>query len=132
MSQELKKFIKAEVVSPQLGLVFGWAMICKVDGKDFWDVQDNHIPEQSMLEALTDFAENSRVAKEMHAGEAQAQYLFMFPLTTDIAKALGITTSKTGAIVAYKPPPHVLAKFLSGEYTGFSIGGHHEILEPAE
>lgn len=129
MGKSFNQFVKAEAVSQELGLVFGWAMICKKDGKDFWDSQENHIPEQSMLEALTDFAENSNVAKEMHQGDKQGSYLFMFPMTTDIAKALGIETSKTGALVAYKPPPDVLAKFKSGEYTGFSIGGEHIDLE---
>ena len=129
MAKDFKQFVKAETVSDELGLVFGWGMVCKIDGKDYWDTQKNHIPEDSMLEALTDFAEHSRVAKEMHAGDPQGQYLFLFPMTTEIAKALGITTQKTGALIAYKPPPDVLAKFKSGEYTGFSIGGEHIDLE---
>lgn len=122
-------FVKAEGIDKKHGLVFGWAMVCKEDGVDYWDVQENHIPEDSMLEALTDFAEGARVAKEMHTGEPQAQYLFLFPLTADIAKAFGITTKRTGAIIGYKPPPDVLARFESGELSGFSIGGRHINLE---
>lgn len=129
MGKDFKQFVKADSVNTELGLVFGWGMVCKVDGQDYWDTQKNHIPEDSMLEALTDFAENSNIAKEMHAGDPQGQYLFMFPMTSDIAKALGITTKKTGALIAYKPPADVLAKFKSGEYTGFSIGGEHIDLE---
>lgn len=125
MGDEIRKFVKAESIDAEHGLVIGWAMVCKQDGEDYWDVQDNHIPEPAMLDALTDFAEHSRMAKEMHSGGPAGEYLFMFPLTTDIAKALGIVTKKTGALVGYKPPPDVLAKFKSGEYTGFSIGGHH-------
>ena len=49
--------------------------------------------------------------------------MFAFPLTSDIAKAMGITTTRTGLMVAAKFAPDVLAKFKSGEYTGFSIGG---------
>lgn len=131
--EEIQKFVKAESVDAGgHGLVLGWAMICKVDGVDYWDVQENHIPEHGMLDALIDFAENSRMAKEMHSGAQAGEYIFMFPLTTDIAKALGITTKNTGALIGYKPPAGVLAKFKSGEYTGFSIGGHHVDLRPKE
>lgn len=130
MGDDYRKFVKAETIDQEHGLVIGWAMVCKVDGQDYWDVQDNHIPEPSMLDALVDFAEHSRMAKEMHSGDAQAEYIFMFPMTGEIAKALGIATSKTGALVGYKPPPDVLAKFKDGTYTGFSIGGHHLDLRP--
>ncbi len=130
MGEEIRKFVKAESVDAKLGLVIGWAMVCKRDGADYWDVQDNHIPEDSMLGALVDFAENSRVAKEMHSGGPAGEYIFMFPMTTDIIKALGMTSQQTGALIGYKPPPDVLAKFLDGTYTGFSIGGEHVDLRP--
>jgi hypothetical protein len=54
-----------------------------------------------------------------------------FPLTTDIAKALEITTRKTGWLVAMKPNAGVLAKFASKEYKGFSIGGSGEFEKDA-
>ena len=49
--------------------------------------------------------------------------LFALPLTSEIAKALDIETKKTGLIIAVKPDADMLAKFKSGELTGFSIGG---------
>lgn len=110
-------------VDASLGLVFGWAIVCKVDGKDYFDLQGDHIPEESMLEAAADFMANSRVAKEMHAGDEQGTVMFAFPLTTEVAKAFGITTSKTGLIIGMKPNSTMLAKFVSGELKGFSIGG---------
>ena len=118
-------------VDKSLGLVFGWAIICKKDGKDYYDLNidkngervPEHIPEASMLESAADFMENSRLAKEMHGGNGQGTFVFAFPLTTDIAKAMGIVTKHTGLMVAMKPNPEMLAKFLSGELTGFSIGG---------
>lgn len=118
-------FIKAEVVkvSDELGLVFGWAITCKVDGESYFDSQGDHIPEDSMLKALADFMEHSRVAKEMHGGEQVGEVVFAFPLTAEVAKAMGIETKFTGAMVAMKPGPEVLAKFRDGIYTGFSIGG---------
>lgn len=111
-------------VDESLGLVFGFAIVCKVDGEDYYDVQGDFIPEDAMLAASCEFMQGARVAKEMHAGEAKGTVVFAFPMTTDIAKALGITTPKTGLLIAMKPDSEdILAKFRDGTYTGFSIGG---------
>lgn len=111
-------------VDDSLGLVMGFAIVCKQDGQDYFDVQGDHIPEDAMLGAAVDFMQNSRVAKEMHAGDSKGAVLFAFPLTTEIAKSFGIETKTTGLMIAMKPSdPDMLAKFKSGELTGFSIGG---------
>jgi hypothetical protein len=73
--------------------------------------------------------ENSRIAKEMHQGEPKGSVVFAFPLTTDIAKSLGITTERTGLLIAMKPTAAVLEKFRDGTYTGFSIGGAYGEME---
>jgi uncharacterized protein (UPF0264 family) len=126
-------------VDKRLGLVFGYAIVCKVDGEDYYDLGSydesteqlvsDHISEDEMLTAVTDFMKSARVAKEMHAGEQRGGVLHSLPLTTDIAKALGITAKMTGWIVAMQPDPQMLARFESGELTGFSIGGngHREV-----
>lgn len=130
MGDEFKLFAKAEKV--EHGVVFGWAIVCKKDGQEYFDLQrdprtgepkPDHIPEASMLDAACDFAKSARPGNDMHAGPDVGQYLFLFPMTDDIAKAMGITTSMTGLMVGYKPPPDILAKYQSGEYTGFSIEG---------
>lgn len=120
-------------VSEELGLVFGWAIVCKVDGEDYYDhnIDKNsgeavpeHIPEDAMLKAATDFmAHTERSGNEMHVGPDSGQFVFAWPMTTDIAKALGIETPQTGLLVAYKPTPEVLAKYKDGTYRGFSIEG---------
>lgn len=119
-------------VDEGLGLVFGYAIVCKQDGKDYFDVQGDHIPESAMLDAAADFMLSSRVSKDMHVGEADGTVVFAFPMTTDIAKAFGIETKTTGLMIAMKPSPDVLQKFASGEYTGFSIGGRRIEDEPVE
>lgn len=126
-------FIKAEVVkvSEELGLVFGMAIVCKVDGEDYYDLQGDHIPEDAMLKAVTDFMQHSRVSKEMHRGDQDGKVVFAFPLTQEIADAMGITTKRTGLLVGMKPSPAVLAKYKSGEYQGFSIGGQRMVDEAA-
>jgi hypothetical protein len=119
------KFAEILKVDDSLGLVLGWAIVCKKDGCDYFDLQEDNIPEASMLSAAVDFMQNSRMAKEMHAGEAAGTVIFAFPLTEDIAKAFGIETKTTGLMIAMKPDSdEMLAKFRNGELTGFSIGGH--------
>lgn len=124
---DLKKFhaTNAEVlkVDETLGLVMGYAIVCKVDGEDYFDLHNDHIPEDAMVEAAADFMLNSRVAKEMHVGNGQGSVVFAWPMTTDIAKAFGLDVKKTGLLIAMKPDPAMLKKFQSGELTGFSIGG---------
>jgi len=116
-------------VSEELGVVFGFAIVCKENGEPHFDLQDDHIPEGTMLKAALDFSENSNQAWDMHGqgdhGEDRVGgYPFLFPLTTEIAKSLGIDTNRTGLLVGFKPEKDdVLQKFKDGTYTGFSIGG---------
>lgn len=113
-----------EIEKVENGLVFGWGIICKIDGEDYYDVQGDHIPEDVMLKGVSEFMVAGRVAKEMHKGEAIGTMVHSFPMTSDIAKALEMQTRKTGWLVAMKPDnPAVLAKFADKSYTGFSIGG---------
>lgn len=112
-------------VDAKLGLVFGFAVISKVNGEPYFDKQGDHIPEDAMIEAATDFMSKSRAAREMHRGPDAGQVLYAFPLTEDIAKALGIETPKTGLLIGMKPNPEHLSKFEDGTYTGFSIGGDY-------
>lgn len=121
-------------VDASLGLVFGYAMVCKIDGEPHFDLQGHHIPEDTMLKVLATFmAGDNVVAKEMHTGEQVGTYLFAFPMTTEIAKALDIEVKQTGALIAMKPDnAETLAKFKTGEFTGFSIGGINPVFEEAE
>lgn len=115
-------------VDATLGLVFGWGIICAEKNaagefEDHYDLQGDHIPEPVMVEATSDFMLNGREAHDMHTGKHIGAIVHSFPLTKDIADAMDIVTAKTGWMVAMKPEAGVLAKFQSGEYRGFSIGG---------
>lgn len=118
-------FLKVESLEKvENGLVLGFGIVCKIDGQDYYDTQGDHIPEDVMLKGVSEFMLSGRIAKEMHSGGPIGTIVHSFPLTSDVAKALGIQTRKTGWLVAMKPDSEaVLAKFASGEYTGFSIGG---------
>lgn len=130
------KFIKIEKFDDSLGMVFGWAIVCKVNGEDYYDlnidVNDDgtlgdpvpeHITEDAMLKSAADFAIGSRPGNVMHKGPDSGAYAFLFPMTTEIAKAMKIETKTTGLMVGYKPTPEVLAKYRDGTFTGFSIEG---------
>ena len=109
----------------ELGIAFGFAIVSKQDGVDYFDVQGDHIPEESMLKASADFMLNSRVGKTMHTGDQTGDVVFAFPLTTEIAKSLNIVTKQTGLLIGFKPSdPETLDKLNKGEFTGFSIGGN--------
>jgi len=121
---EVAKRVDVLKVDESLGIVFGWAIVSKVNGVDYFDVQGDNITEAAMLKAAADFMLNSRVLGDMHEKAEGGSVLFAFPLTTDVAKAFGITTKQTGLMIGVKPAnAETLAKFVSGEYTGFSIGG---------
>lgn len=126
-----KQDVRICKVDDALGIVFGWAIVCKVDGEDYYDLNvdkngervPEHIPEDAMLKATIDFMGGDRAGNEMHKGPDKGSFVCAWPLTTEIAKAMGITSKNTGLMVAYKPPADVLAKFKDGTYTGFSIEG---------
>ena len=126
-AQEYQKHVATLIkVDDALGLVFGWGLVCKVDGEDYYDVQGDNITEPGMVEATTDFMLNARVAKEMHKGDQIGAIVHSFPLTTEIAAAMDIVTKRTGWMVAMKPDSdETLEKFRNGSLTGFSIGGWH-------
>ena len=113
----------------ELGLVLGYAIICTEDGKDYFDTQGEHIPEDSMMKMAMDFMETSAASDEMHDFTEDGQVVFAFPLTKSVAEAFDIQTPKTGLMIGVKPGVEVLVKFKSGEYTGFSIGGDYMEVE---
>ncbi len=127
--------VRIAKVDEQLGIVFGYAIVCKVNGEPYYDLNidlsgkhvgqrvPEHIPEETMLKAATEFMQTARPGNEMHSGTDKGIFVCAFPLTTDIAKAMGIKTNVTGLIVGFKPPPDMLEKFKNGTYKGFSIEG---------
>lgn len=125
-SDILCKYNRVELtkIDSELGLVFGFVIICTEKGEPYYDLQGDHIPEDVMLKASTEFMLHSRVAKEMHKGEPVGSTVFAFPLTSDIAKSMGIKTDRTGLIIAMKPNVETFNKFKDGSLTGFSIGGY--------
>ena len=116
------KLVKVEDIVPEFGLVLGRAIICSVNGEPYFDTDNQHIPADVMLKASIEWSQTAQHTKEMHSAESGSS-VFEFPLTDEIKKAFGIECNWEGLMVAYKPTDEVLQKFISGEYTGFSVGG---------
>ena len=146
MSQIGSKIVKVNDVinvDDEHGLVFGYAIVCKnrdADGNlvEYYDLNvdlegvhkgqrvPEHITEDAMFKAAVDAAETGMqtAGNDMHAGPDVGSYYFQFPVTEEIAKALGWQVEKTGLVVGYPPADDdILAKFRDGTYTGFSIEG---------
>ena len=107
------------------GIVYGWAFICKVNGVDHIDSDNDIITEECMLDCAYHFAKNSsnRVMLDMHSGEPIGHFPYIFPLTDEFKAQFGITCEKSGLLVGAKPDDDlVIEQFKSGERTGFSIG----------
>lgn len=119
--------------SKELGLVFGWSIICKEGGKEYYDLQGDHIPEDAMLEAASEFMQKRRTMKVMHKGEKVGEVVFAWPLTTEICKAMGVKSQVTGLMVAVKPSgAKILQQIKDGKLAGFSIGGQRLVDEDVE
>lgn len=110
-------------VDDTLGVVFGFAFVCNVNGEKHYDHHGDHISESVMLKSATDYMERDRTALSEHTGGRSGTVVFAFPLSEDIAKSLEIETKKTGMLIGMKPNnKEDLQKFRDGTYTGFSIG----------
>lgn len=123
------KIVKAD---ESLGLVFGYGIICTEGGEPYFDSQGDHIPPGSMLKAATDFMAHSRATDDMHDNVQKGVVVHSFPMTNEIAESYGMTIEREGWMIAAAPGPEIVAKFASGEYTGFSIGGERISDVPAK
>jgi hypothetical protein len=129
--------IRKASVDAEHGLVFGFAIVSKVNGEDFYDSQRDpvsgepradHIPEESMVDAALDFAKSARLAKQMHEGDADGMVPFLMPITKAVRDYI-VANDFTGLFIGMHPSPEGLEKFKKGDYRGFSIGGNRIIDE---
>lgn len=151
-SSKIVKINDVISVDEEHGLVFGYAIVSKVANdngelEDYFDLNvdqsgvhkgqrvPENITEDCMFKCAVDAAATGMqmAGNDMHEGGDVGSYYFMFPVTTEIAKALEWTVKKTGLVVGYHPGDDaVLAKFKNGTYTGFSIEGERVAYEMDE
>ena len=122
---------KADTVNDELGVVFGYLIVCEVKGEEYFDLHNDHITVQAMMEAGLEFMKSSRVGGVEHV-DVGGEIPFAMPVTTETAKGMGFTEkpSKTGLYIGYSPFSDDLIKgFRDGTYTGFSIGWKPDVVE---
>ena len=106
---------------PDLGVAFGFGIVCKEGGEPYYDLQGDHITEDCMLKAAVDFMEKSQVMKAGHKG-APVGKMWVMPITSDILDEIK-KGDKTGLFVMAKPNEEVLKQMKDGTFKGFSVGG---------
>lgn len=105
-------------------IVWGWASVSTKGGELVVDRQGDVIEPAEMVKMANDFMLESRTGKSMHVGKRVGEFIHSLPLTTELAKALGIETDREGWIVGMKVyDDAVWGDVKSGKYAGFSIGG---------
>lgn len=119
-------------VNESLGIVFGWGMITDINKEPYYDLDNQHIPADLMVKATSSFMENSRISNDSHTPTDIGVVVHSFPLSDEIAKSMGVSSSISGWMVGVKPSPDILAKFVSGEYKGFSIEGSGSLEDDEE
>ena len=126
-----KKVWKADFsvtdVNAELGIVFGWGMVTNISGQPYFDTDNQHFPDTMMVKATSDFMEGQRINNNDHTANDVGMVVHSFPLSKEIADAMGVHSNINGWMVGVKPGADSLAKFASGEYTGFSIEGSGEL-----
>lgn len=111
-------------VDEEQKIIYGWASVTTVDGEHIVDRQGDVIKTDTLHKAVNEFMEGFRVGKLMHEGEQVGQILHSFPVSKDIAEALGIETNMEGWIVGYKVyDDNLWEEVKLGKYAAFSIGG---------
>lgn len=105
-------------------IVYGWASVITEKGIPVEDLQGDVIRPGELLKTTTDFMIEERVGKTNHAGDQTHMIVHSFPMTYELAKALGIETNDEGWLVGcYVSDPETLEKVISGDLPCFSIGG---------
>jgi len=105
------------------GVVYGWGMVSSIKGEPYYDTDNEHIPSDVLRKSAVGFMESDRISNLQHGAEDVGTIIFGFPLTKEIAESMGIKSEIEGFMVGLKPNKETLAKFVSGELTGFSLEG---------
>lgn len=123
MQTQFTQAFKVEKLDAGLRLVRGWAVVSMDSGKPYVDLHKDYIPQGPLLRAAIDFMKASRMSDDMHNEVSKGVVVESVVIDDEWVAAFGATLSKRGWAVGIQFPPDIFAKFESGAYTGFSIGG---------
>lgn len=124
MSDDFTKSHGVTKRDSKLGIYFGFAMISKKGGEDYYDRQGDHPTEDAIVKAAADFVESGAVSKVMHQGDADGTIPFVMPITTEMLDYLKSADS-TGLLIGMKPSAATAKRMEAGELPSFSIGGSY-------
>lgn len=112
-------------VEPRLGIAIGFLFVSKFKGEDYYDLHGHHIPEAEITKACLWFVENGGAMDVMHDRKKAGSAPFVFPYTTEFAKAVGNEKPiYTGMAFGVKPTdPTTLKRIDRGELVAFSLDG---------
>lgn len=120
-------FAKLGEASDEQRMVWGWASVSTIKDSLITDLQDDVITADELVKMATDFMEDVRTAKTMHAGDQIGTVIHSMPLTKELAESLGIDLDQEGWVVGVKIyDDDTWARVKSGELGAFSIGGRAE------
>jgi hypothetical protein len=104
--------------------VFGWVWVSEIDGDVVVDSQGDIIDPDTLEKAVYGFVLNSRVGKEMHAGDVKSRLIESIVFTKEKQKALGIDLGRIGWWVGFQiDDADMWQKIKDGKYTDFSLSG---------
>ncbi len=108
----------------RLGVIMGFLFVSKADGEDYYDHHGHNIPESEIIPAALHFSDNGAM-DVMHDRNEAGSVPFVWPFTTEFAKALGIAAPKfTGLLIGVRPrDPSLLKRVDDGELVAFSLDG---------
>jgi len=105
-------------------MFYGWASVVTKNGIPVVDRQGDTIEASTLEKAATRFMFDVRVGKVMHEGEKKVTFVHSFPVTKEIAGALGISSDCEGWIVGgYVHDDETWELVKSGKLPALSIGG---------
>ena len=113
---------KAETTDPKLGVVFGYATVESVDGELYFDSDNDNIPTNAIAKAIVE-TPTSITSGTNHEGNEVGKVVFAMPTNLGEDSDLVSKSNTNGMYVGIKFDEDTLAKFESGELTGFSIYG---------
>lgn len=122
---------KGSDVDGDFGYVTGFAIVSKVKGEDYYDLQDEHVPLDVAEAAAVAFMKAGGDGKIMHDGAIAGRIVESFIVSKARFAALGLPEPEIeGWVVSFAPASaEVKKRFTSGELTGFSIAGVGWVVE---
>lgn len=118
--------ISADIVkaSEEQRVVYGWASVISMSGEPYYDTQGHAISVEVMEKMANEFMSDVRVAKTMHDGGQVGEIIHSLPLSSELAKSLGIDSPIEGWIIGVKVHSEEVWKAIkAGSLKAFSIGG---------